>query len=109
MDNFINPERLSALITSMLKISKEMEKIESLRDSVESYFLASVKESFISYVNDMYLSIQEISDPSADIKEILLQHVDGAYDQLQKEQSIYNEHLLYLIKEVYQELNIQKA
>ena len=76
MDNFINQERLSALITSMLKISKEMEKIESLRDSVESYFLASVKESFISYVNDMYLSIQEISDPSADIKEILLQHVD---------------------------------
>ena len=104
MENFINQKRLSTLITAIKKISKEMEKIESLRDSVELYFLASVKESFISYVNDMYLSVQKISEPPADIKEFLLQHVDDAYDNLLKEQSIYNDYLLYLIKDVYQEI-----
>ena len=38
MENFINQKRLSTLITAIKKISKEMEKIESLRDSVELYF-----------------------------------------------------------------------
>ena len=83
-------DRLSVLIESIENISGEMKKVDSLKDSVESYFFLSVKETFISYVNDLYSSIEKASDPATDIKQVLIEHVDTAYDALINHKGISN-------------------
>ena len=101
-------DRLSVLIESIENISGEMKKVDSLKDSVESYFFLSVKETFISYVNDLYSSIEKASDPATDIKQALIEHVDTAYDTLINHKDISNEQLCLFINKVYKEIKSNK-
>ena len=101
-------DRLSVLIESIENISGEMKKVDSLKDSVESYFFLSVKETFISYVNDLYSSIEKASDPATDIKQVLIEHVDTAYDALINHKGISNEQLCVFINKVYKEIKSNK-
>ena len=101
-------DTLSVLIEQIESISGEMKKVESLNDSVESYFFLSVKESFISYVNDLYSSFAKASDPATDIKQVLIEHVDTAYNALINHKGISNEQLCVFINKVYKEIKSNK-